>query len=378
MIKILMLTSNSSLMDGINRHILNISAEINKLDGFSVAVCTVMPEGELNTTLKEAGVKTYSLGFPNGHCLGIIPSYINVIKDFQPDIIHCHVISMMERITSSVLFRKIHYAITIHGILDKADQTSIRTKTETIIKKIFKIPFSACFYISNGVKDAYKNKFLGCKINETCYNPIKFEGGTGKKYKLHDIIKIPHKTQIIGTACRIAYSKNPQAFTTVMCKVLQAIPDAHAAVMGEGAENIIAECKDIISKAGVRERFHWLGYLNNAPQLISDLDCYIMTSRWEGLPTTILECMAMKTPVAIMKGAGGLGDLAAINEKEGPFMIFAEQGDSEGMANSIISLMKNPEQAKALAENAYKIGKKYFDIKSITNQLENSYKLILQ
>lgn len=376
MIKILMLTTNSSLMDGINRHILNISSEINKRKDFNVAVCTVMPVGELHAALKKEGIKAYALGFPNGHCLGIIPAYIKVIKDFKPNIIHCHVMCIMEHITSAILFRNIRYAITIHGILDKSDRTSIRTKTETIIKRIFKVPFSACFYISNGVKAAQHNKFSDYKIEGTCYNPIKFDERAIKEYKLNDLINVSHNTQIIGTSCRIAYVKNPQAFTTVMCKVLQVLPNVHAVVIGDGAKNIIDECNNIISDAEVSDRFHWLGYMQNAPQLIKDMDCYVMTSLREGLPTTILECMTMRTPVAMMTGEGGLQDIATINEQEGPIAIIVRQGDTDGLAEGIISLLHNPEKAQTITEQAYRTGKRYFDIKNVTNQLCNYYNKI--
>ena len=51
MIKILMLTTNSSLMDGINRHILTISTALNSKENLEVVVCTVNPKGELNDAL---------------------------------------------------------------------------------------------------------------------------------------------------------------------------------------------------------------------------------------------------------------------------------------------------------------------------------------
>lgn len=376
--KILMLTNESTLMDGINRHILAISASLNDCKDTEVAVCSAMPEGDLHTALKKARVKTYALGFPNGHCPGIIPAYVKVLREFQPDIIHCHIIPLMTRIVSSISYRHLPHIITYHGIYEEADQKRLRTHAENILFKIFPINFSAYCYVSEGLYKLLQDKHPDGVTVHIYYNAIPFGTLPPKKHALQKTIGLAPGTPVIGTACRILDQKNPQAFTTVMCKVLQAIPDAHAAVMGEGAENIIAECKDIISKAGVRERFHWLGYLSNAPQLIRDMDCYIMTSRWEGLPTTILECMAMKTPIAIMKGEGGLGDLAAINENEGPFAIFTEQGDTEGMANSIISLMKNPEQAKTLAEKAYLTGKRHFDIKATTEQLTDIYKQVLK
>ena len=66
-----MLTTNSSLMDGINRHILTIAPQINNQEGCEVAVCTVFSRAELNVELESKGVKTYSLNATNGHDLTV-------------------------------------------------------------------------------------------------------------------------------------------------------------------------------------------------------------------------------------------------------------------------------------------------------------------
>lgn len=87
--KILMLTSNSSLLDGINRHILTVAPAINNKDGFEVAVCSVMPPAELQEKLTAAGVKCYSLGFDNGHNLGILKAYRQVLDSLSPILSMC-------------------------------------------------------------------------------------------------------------------------------------------------------------------------------------------------------------------------------------------------------------------------------------------------
>lgn len=374
--KILMLTNESTLMDGINRHILAISSSLNRRDDMEIAVCSAMPEGDLHVALKKAGVKSFALGFPNGHCPGIIPAYIRVMGEFRPDIVHCHILPMMTRIISSISYRRIPHIITWHGIYEAADLVRLRTRAENILFKIFPINYKACCYVSEGLYKLLQDKHPAGIPAHIYYNAIPFGTVPAKEHALHKTAGLPPETPIIGTACRILDQKNPQAFTRVMCKVLQAMPDVHAVVMGEGAESIITECNEIISEAKVKERFHWLGYLNNAPRLIRDLDCYIMTSRWEGLPTAILESMAMKTPVAMMKGDGGLRDLAYINEQEGPIAIMTEQDDTDGLAEGIISLLRNPERAKAMTENAYRTGKQHFDIEKTTDRLIEIYRQV--
>ena len=54
--RILMLTTNASLQDGINRHILSVAPALNARGGVEVAVCTVMPRGEFSVALERAGI----------------------------------------------------------------------------------------------------------------------------------------------------------------------------------------------------------------------------------------------------------------------------------------------------------------------------------
>ena len=70
--RVLMTTVNSSLLDGINRHILSIASALNGYNGIEVIVCTTHPRGELHIELEKAGVKTVSLNAPHGHSLKIL------------------------------------------------------------------------------------------------------------------------------------------------------------------------------------------------------------------------------------------------------------------------------------------------------------------
>ena len=116
--KVLMLTTASSLMDGINRHILTIANALHKVGNCKIAVCTVFPEGELNKALKDAGVTCFSLNARSGHDFRVLMAFYKLMRTYQPDVVHCHVMALFERIVSSVCFRHLKYVNTIHGISD--------------------------------------------------------------------------------------------------------------------------------------------------------------------------------------------------------------------------------------------------------------------
>lgn len=376
MIRILMLTTNSSLMDGINRHILAISTALNSKDDFEVAVCIVNPRGELNDALEEQGVKAYSLNAANGHDWHILKSYYRVIKTYQPDIVHIHVMAIMERIISSLFFRRIKYVSTVHGIRDKVEHVSVRMRFESAVKKFFPTHSTAICFISDGVRRALSMTYPSI-YSEVIYNALPFKSITPSRFQLHQLLNLLVTTPIIGTSCRIANVKNPEAFTKVMCKVLTNIPESHAVIIGDGDEDLKKKCNEIVRQYKVENRFHWLGYRRDAPQLVQDLNCFVMTSICEGLPTSLLECMAIKTPIAFLEGEGGLQDLAQYNKMEGPIGVTAAPGNIEEFANKITKLIQDPALARQYAERAYVVGKKYFDIESVANKLAQLYIKVL-
>lgn len=373
--KILMLTTNSSLLDGINRHILTVAPAINKQGDCEVAVCTVFPRAELAEELETQGVKTYSLNAVNGHDRKILTRFYKVMRDFNPDIVHAHVMAMFERIVLATFFSNKRFIKTIHGINTTTTKKTFKVKFERFINRCFTIKYSSLCVVSNGVREHY---FKNNKNNiSTVYNPLSFGEVSPKRYKLHGIIGVDSNSPIIGTACRIANVKNPIAFTRVMAKVLQLNENVHAVVMGDGKEVTRETLQQIVDEANISDRFHWLGYRQDAPELVRDLNCFVMTSISEGMPTSILESMANKTPFAMMEGMGGLKDIAEINENEGPIGIVVPKDDIEGMAKGICSLLQNPEQQEQLAENAYIVGKKHFDVESVSKQLHDVYKEVL-
>lgn len=359
-------------MDGINRHILTVATALNKQECLEVAVCTVFPRGELNTALESEGVRTFTLNAPNGHDWHIIPRFSKVMKEYKPDVIHNHVMAIAERLVLSSCYRRKKYVVTIHGISDKVEHLTMRMKLEKMIANIFPIKYNASCFISNGVKEALDERASGKSI--VCYNPLHFGEVPSRTYALHNIIGVSHDTPIIGTSCRIAGVKQPQKFTEVMCRVLKKVPEVHAVVMGDGVKPLIDASKEIVKQYGVEDRFHWLGYRNDAPQLVKDLSCFVMTSISEGMPTSILESMTLKTPFAFLEGNGGLKDIAQLNQSEGPMAVQAAKDDLEGLATGIINLLNNELLANEYAERAYKVGKIHFDIQSVVNQLTELYK----
>ena len=73
-------------------------------------------------------------------------------------------------------------------------------------------------------------------------------------------------------------------------------PSLYWVIAGEGPER--AELERLRAELGLDGRVHLLGHLDEPARLVADADCFVMSSREEGLGTSVLEAMALGIPVA--------------------------------------------------------------------------------
>lgn len=382
--KILMLISDNSLLCGIARHVVAIASELVGRAQCEVAVCTVYPHGELNDELERHGVKTFVLDCASGHSPMGIFRFAKVMREYKPDIVHVHVLAMSERIALSRCFGQVKVVTTIHGINDSLPKhIPLRSRVSGLVEgylcRKHPINIRGICYISNGVRRARGGMTgVGDIVRQTVYNPIRFDDRNCDKRTncVREIIGVSSDTPVIGTACRFAAVKSPETFTEVMCRVLERQPSVHAVLIGDGEFAIKNAMKRVESSHDVGGRLHWLGYRKDGPALVSELSCFIMTSKMEGLPTALLEAMAAKVPVAFLKGGGGLEDLVSYNESEGPIAAIGNGVDD--LVSKIVELLGDASRAAINSRNAYEVCRRHFGVDSVCRQLMDVYREVLK
>jgi len=124
----------------------------------------------------------------------------------------------------------------------------------------------------------------------------------------------------------------------VLVEVLKAampqIPKAHVVFAGPGWESVVAELGALGLSASC------LGYIRRSdmPGLFAALDVYLMTSRVEGGPVTVLEAMACGTPVVATRV--GLVPDVVTNGVEG---FTVPVGDVAGLTAAVVRLASDPD-----------------------------------
>ena len=107
--------------------------------------------------------------------------------------------------------------------------------------------------------------------------------------------KLPADAFVIAGIGRLTYQKNFALFLDIAAAICARHPKAIFVLVGTGEDE--AALRAQAEKLGLGDRVRFLGYVPDMPALWPALDCLLLTSRYEGLPITILEAMACGAPI---------------------------------------------------------------------------------
>ena len=104
-----------------------------------------------------------------------------------------------------------------------------------------------------------------------------------------------------------------------------------------------------------------------------DADVYVLPSRYETFPTTILEAYACGKPV-IASNIGGLKDMV-IDRETG---LLFQTGNAKDLARKILYALTHPEEIVHMGYEARKLVEQKFSIDRIVTVLEKLYVSVLR
>jgi L-malate glycosyltransferase len=127
-------------------------------------------------------------------------------------------------------------------------------------------------------------------------------------------------------------------------RLAERFPSLHWAIAGDG--ELLPVLEWLRDQLGLNDRVHFLGRIPEPEGLIADADVFVMSSREEGLGTSVLDAMARGIPVA-STSAGGLGEMLG-----GGAGLLVPAVNPEALANAVARILGDPSLRTALAARA--------------------------
>ncbi len=158
-------------------------------------------------------------------------------------------------------------------------------------------------------------------------------------------LDVPLDIPVVGTISRFTPQKAPFDLIEAAARLIADRPDLQFLWFGDGEMRSAVEAE--IKRRGLSAAIRLLGYREDARALLPALDVFVLASRWEGLPYTIMETMDAGVPVV---GTDVVGTQDFIDPDRNGVLV--PVGDPERLAAAIDDLLTRPEHAAIIAAAA--------------------------
>jgi len=175
---------------------------------------------------------------------------------------------------------------------------------------------------------------------------------------------------LVLTVARLAHQKGIDYLVEIVRRVTAADPTIRFAVVGDGPQR--DEARGWAEAAGVADRLRFVGHSNEPATYMAAADLFLLPSRWESLPITIVEAFRQCLPV-IATDCGGVCEL--VDDSVGRL---ARIGDVETLAGHVLELAHDDALRQRLADAAAaRSGEPRFEPEHIHTLFERFYEEVL-
>ena len=223
-----------------------------------------------------------------------------------------------------------------------------------LISVLYRLP-ARIVALSEGVKQALESLSLPGDRISVIYNPVILRRSQNSALGS----KPPLDNRFILAAGRLVMQKGFDRLLTAFQRLDR--PELHLAILGEGPER-----EKLIHQAcelGIGNRVHFPGRVSDVDSWYRTAECFVLSSRYEGLGNVLLEAMANRCPVVSFDCPYGPSEL--IKDGENGHLI--PEGNTEALAAAISRLLANEGFRIALATKGMK-SVSDFNVETIATQ----------
>lgn len=213
-------------------------------------------------------------------------AFMKIVRSERPDLLHAHSskAGMIARLSAYAL--RLPCLYTVHGWGFGAGRTRLQSAVVYWVEKVFShIPGTAYIFVSNADR-CVGVKRLGLHPDRclTIHNGMPDHGCHAKVESSSTVIM----------AARVCHQKDHD----LLLKSVEACRAPFKLVLvGEGTDTPGFRDRVLAGAPGKRAQIDCLGLSSRVPQLLAQAGIFVLCSRYEGLPLSIIEAMCAGLPI---------------------------------------------------------------------------------
>lgn len=299
--------------------------------------------------------------------LNSVYSLVKILRKERPDVIHSHSAKggIIARLAS--IFYKVNVLHTPHAYSYLSTQSKLKKRLFLTIERGFKhinsiLVATSQSELDRGLKDIGYKKSKAKLFNNSVY-PIKQVPplSIGKTWP----------SEYICSVGRPSFQKNIELMVDVIFEIKKSKPDIHLVLLGAGLYSPNLEyIKKKIKELDIENNITILGWIDRKDifNIIHYSTLYLTTSRYEGLPYSVIESLAMGKAI-VATNVDGNKDLVKNNFNG--FLI--DDANKDQISQAVLKLINDDDLRESMGENSQKFFDEKFNMEQNIKILESIY-----
>lgn len=302
---------------------------------FKTSVCGFIgKEGALVEDLRREGIPYFYLDAACGSKIDMFRKLYQLLRVQQVDILQIHGAYTLMNCFLPAKLAGVKIVYTEH-----AKQTILKLRLANLAAKFFPYGTAKVVCVSKNLQ-AFFSQVLGVSGArlQVIHNGIDIERFRTDRLPFSD----DGKERAIGCIARLTEAKDHNNLLEAFSRVAKLRAGIKLVLVGEGEMRRCIEQK--IFELGLCDSVELLGNRNDVAELLGGMDIFVLPSKREGFPVSILEAMAAGRPV-IATDVGGVAEVITTGENG----IIVPPENSEKLAEALFLLIDNPDRTKTMA-----------------------------
>jgi glycosyltransferase involved in cell wall biosynthesis len=337
-----------------------------------VCICLGSPLGtHYEARVRALGAPLYFLEKREKMSLGVLRKLDALFRQYRPAVVHTHILGLNYAYPLMIRYRTPARVYTVHSLAEK----DVGRRTGPIVRAMafrYQLGGVVPVAIADEVRVTIQRVYgypdpplipNGVPTDEYAPDPNK----RAQWRQAHGIE--PHAT-VLTHVGRFAPPKNHALLIEAFAQTRADTPLYLLLVGGGELENAVQEQ---VAQLGLENRVRFLGVRADVADILRASDVFVLSSRWEGNPMSVMEAMAAGLPV-VSTAVGGVPELV----REGETGLLVPSEDAAALAQAMQALVDDPVRRQAMGAAARRHAVAHFDIRHTVRGYEQLYESLLR
>lgn len=330
-------------------------------------ILAVRPDSALRPLAEQAGLVVEPLVFARSRFGPLVVECVRLISRHAPDIVNTH--GSIDSWTASIAAR----LSPVRPIIVRTRHKVTPVSRSYLGQLLYRILPHGIITTGVAVREYLTERFrLDADKIVSIPSGVDlrvFRAGPGSGVLRKELGVLPEQP-LIGVVSFLRIAKGIREFVAAAALVSRTCPDARFVIAGDGHER--AGLVRQIEELGLVDKCFMIGHRNDVPQVLAELDIFVLPTLDDAMPQSLTQAMAMKRPV-VATAVGGIPEVI----RDGVTGLLVPPGDSVSLARAIEQMIADPILRHTLAEGGYLLIQERYTFEQMLDATESFYQHLL-